>query len=119
LILTDITTTIEGHEEKLLKFCNLALLFVILYLSACNNSGASALVGKWVSEEEQNIAFEFVSDGTGTLFLGENGVKFTWTAEEKGQLILMIYDRPALPINFEISGSALILDGDKYNKLEQ
>jgi hypothetical protein len=119
LIITDKRTIIKDYKEKLLKFINLVFLFVMLYLTACNSSSTSALIGKWVSEEEPNVVFEFLEDGAGIFSLGKGDIKFTWTVVEKGQLIMTFTERPVEPIDFVISGSVLILGGDKFNKWKQ
>lgn len=82
-------------------FClSVVLLFTIAF-AGCSGSGASALVGTWVEEDNPSeVAYVFFKDGSGT----EYGDKITWGARENGQLYTSsdLYD-------YNISGKVLTL----------
>jgi predicted small lipoprotein YifL len=95
---------------------NFALVFVVLLIfgfAGCG--GKSALVGKWVPEDGQNISgdfieerLEFKKDGTG---IGD-GFTLAWTAE-KGRITLKLDIGFGYAYDYKISGSTLTLTDDK------
>jgi outer membrane biogenesis lipoprotein LolB len=95
------------------------ILVCMLYLAGCTGSGTSALIGKWVSEEEQDLEIEFFEDGTSITSAGEYKMRFFWTSEEKGKLTIKaenVTSAHTESLDYKISGQILTLDKDKFRR---
>jgi hypothetical protein len=91
----------------------------MLFLAGCTDTGTSALIGKWVSEEDQNLVIEFFEDGTAITSVGEYKIRNFWTSEEKGKLTVKaenVVNAHTVSIDFKISGQVLTLDNDKFRR---
>jgi hypothetical protein len=105
--------------KKAVFFSLVGFLFFLLYFAGCTgtSSGISALMGRWVSEEKQDVVVEFVKDGSGAIVVDGVEVEIIWTLEEDGKLRIRIKDLPIGTeqlVNYKISGSVLTLDEDKF-----
>jgi hypothetical protein len=86
------------------------LVLMVVCLNGCSGSGTSALVGKWVPEEDQGffpLIIELSKDGTGTIT--QHAANLTWT---NGRLIVMNeYGDEEDTWDYKLSGSTLIIFG--------
>jgi len=86
------------------------IVLIVLGFVGCSGTGASELVGKWVSESE---TIEFSRDGTG-LF---DGYAFKWTTENDRLTVTFDFMGQAAAYNYTVSGSTLALIEDSGNIL--
>lgn len=59
-----------------------ALLFAGLLVGCAVESNSERIVGRWIYEVDNNIGFEFYSDGSGVGFNGNEEDAVTWSISE-------------------------------------
>jgi len=102
----------------------IALLLSVVSCDAANNP--SALVGRWVAvsgdDKDKGFSLELLSDGTGILTKGSQGVAITWKTE-KDRFYLTAFGQ-AQAENYKLQGSELTFTEDngkisKYTKCKK
>jgi hypothetical protein len=100
-------------NKKLILAFGILLVFCFVSVNCSAQSSNNALVGKWVSEENQDLMLEFFKDGSGTnSFEDEIFSKFTWKTTESGLLTFSGDDELDGTWDFKITGSTLTIDVD-------
>ena len=94
-------------------------IFFIFGLVNCTDT--SLLVGKWVLDENHDIRFEFLKDGSGILYTDVGFEIFKWVATEDG-LLTIIGSEVDGKYKSKIYDSIIILTNDnfeiKLNRIE-
>lgn len=75
------------------------LSFIILIVSACNNS--NSIVGTWVYENNNDTYYTFNKDNTGSYTYSNNTQKFTY--EDRGTKVVITFDGNTESSEFDYS----------------
>jgi len=86
---------------------------IIFLFSMVNCTGTSVFVGKWVLNENHDVIFEFLKDGSGILYADVGFAKFKWLATEDG-LPTMVGSEADGKYNYRIYDSILTLTNDNF-----
>ncbi len=102
-------------RSKLYKISTAALALAITFTLSCDSaSNPSALVGKWIGvsgENDRGNVAELLSDGTGILTIGSNGLAITWKTE-KDRFYVTASGGAAEARSYKLQGSVLTFTYD-------
>ena len=107
----------------------IALSILILSLAGCGakktDTSNSAVLGEWVSADNDAYIYTFNADGTGSYTYGQKVSKFTYTDDPKEEIVTLTFKKGTDPSIYGYSvdeKSVILTDGfgdvNKYFKKE-
>jgi hypothetical protein len=97
-------------KNKLIWWIRILLLFSLVNFTSCSKS---LLVGNWVLDENNDVIFKFIKDGSGILYTDVGFIEFKWVVTEDS-LITIIGSEADGKYNYKIFDSILILTNDNF-----